>query len=112
MAKYIYELKATGFSGDKLCKNQYTVVYENKTYYYCKVNGRDELERFLKDSENKMKYNGEFWSLNDFDINEALKQQRLKNQQDSLVSVNSRISYIQREMEQLLKTKEFLESIS
>lgn len=44
MSKKIYEFR----NGEITAK--YTVVYENKTRYYCKVNGTDQLDFFLKKS--------------------------------------------------------------
>lgn len=47
MSKYIWEyLYDSGAAGG--C-NKYTVVYDNKTYYYCKVNGTDELKKISKE---------------------------------------------------------------
>jgi hypothetical protein len=43
-------------------------VYENKTYYYCKVNGTDILKNFLKNNENIINMNGEFWTTKNFSI--------------------------------------------
>lgn len=41
MPKYIYEYNITA---PKIAySNQMTIVYENKTYYYCKVNGTGQL---------------------------------------------------------------------
>jgi hypothetical protein len=42
MSKCIYEYSTNW--DDIPFKNKYTVVYENKTYCYCKVNGDDTLK--------------------------------------------------------------------
>jgi hypothetical protein len=110
MAK-IYEFKKTGYDSKEPCKNVYTIVYENKSYYYCKVNGCDELQAFRKESENKRNYNGEFWSTDDFDVNEAFQIMKDKKKKDDLHYIDTKISYAKRELEQLLKEKELLESL-
>lgn len=49
MSKKIYYVR----DGEIISKA--TVVYENKTYYYCKVNGTDSLEHYRKDRTKTMR---------------------------------------------------------
>jgi septal ring factor EnvC (AmiA/AmiB activator) len=51
MAKFIIELGNA--SDGRVYKNHHTVVYENASYYYCRVNGCDELLQISKDKTNK-----------------------------------------------------------
>jgi hypothetical protein len=111
MAKKIYEFKKVGYNSKEPCKNVYAVVYENKTYYYCKVNGRDELEMFRKERENKRSGNGEFWNTDDFDVNEALQIMKQQKKKEDLNYIETRINYAKRELEALEKEKELLESL-
>lgn len=112
MTKYIYEFKKAGYDSKEACKNKYTVVYENKSFYYCKVNGRDTLETFIKHRENVRNYEGDFWSTNDFDVDEAVKHFNLEKQTKDLSAIESSIMYKQRELDQLIKTKELLEILN
>ena len=58
MGKFLWEV-TTG-NNRELVKNKYTIVYENKSFVYCKVNGTDELKRFY---QNKVD-NSDFISKN------------------------------------------------
>lgn len=110
MNKFIFEFK-NECSCKEPCKNQYRIVYENKTFYYCKVNGTDELIKFHKDRENKRISNGEFWSTDNFDVDEALKISKYNKKQNSLQNIYSQLAYKQREIELLIKEKELLEKM-
>ena len=46
MSKFIFDYQTIDVKAPY--KNKYTVVYENKTNYYCKVTGSDELKSFSK----------------------------------------------------------------
>jgi flagellar motility protein MotE (MotC chaperone) len=102
MSKHIYECEKSYYDS-KPIKNQYTVVYENKTYYYCKVNGTDELKHFTKANEDKIDFRGCFWSINDFDVTTKIKQFEEEQRQKEIANTQRRISQVEQERERLSK---------
>lgn len=50
MSKTIFEYNINQYG--QPYKGRFTIVYENKTYYYCKVNGTDVLKEINKDLVN------------------------------------------------------------
>jgi len=74
MQKCIYEL-TQDYEGRPI-KNKYVVVYENKTYFYCKVYGDDELIAVIKsDIDTFIDLYGDkyYYSLEDFNVNDKFE---------------------------------------
>ncbi len=72
MIKYIYEYEITSNPKSIAYSNQMTVVYENKTYYYCKVNGTDYLRNILKTNVNT---GDRYFTTKQANYDELIKQQ-------------------------------------
>ena len=80
--KYIWHIcrTATGIH-----KSKYTVVYENKTYYYCKENGSDMLIHVSK-SRVKDKYSGEDYGHFSCDIDLSNDELALAHKKSCLLN--------------------------
>lgn len=109
MSRKIYEFKVMGYYENIFCKCEYTIVYENKTFYYCKENGTDLLKYFYKTQENSKALDGGFWSTADFEINKALEEQKLKHRARDIEDINRQISRTQEELDKWIRTKLFIE---
>lgn len=117
MSKTIWRFNQNPFYGyGKISLDKLTVVYENKTYYYCKASGSDDLEKFTKE---RVDTNSNFIiSINGSEREHIeqlfstkfgdLKKRRLYAEIDM---VAGRIGSCTRELDQLRERAEELEDI-
>lgn len=110
--KYLYVLHSENYGHGRYQKSQYTVIYENKVYYYCKVNGCDELERFKKSEEGIFKWSHRTigYSLTDFDMNALIKQNEDKNNADKIEEAKKKVARKRQELKIAEKELEMLEA--
>jgi len=78
MIKYIYEVARNCYDV-VIGKNKHTVVYENKKYYYCKVNGSDELKQIIKERVDDDRYKRFFSKSQDTEIYDKELEETLRN---------------------------------
>lgn len=78
---------------------KYTVVYENKTYYYCKVSGTDDLRKFEKSNvETNDRYlvtSGEESSDVAPIITSRMVEENRKRLERSVMAIETGLRYIQ-----------------
>ena len=110
--KYLYVLHSENYGCGRYQKSQYTVVYENKEYYYCKVNGSDKLECFKKSDEDIYRWYSKTigYSLNDFDMNVLIKQNEDKNNADKIEEAKKKVARKKQELKIAKKELEMLEA--
>lgn len=101
MSKYIYEYEETIHTNDPI-KNQYTILYENKSYYYCKVNGSDYLKVFTKSEEDVLDRRGCFWSTSEFNLTETLNAYKEKQRLKKIESIKRNITSAENQKNLLL----------
>ena len=116
MAKYIYELKLN--KNELLNKDKFTVVYENKTYYYCKINGTDELraikkEHITSDFVNiNLQLYKHFYTTSDIDVidfkglekiqEERKKQKQIKSLESEILKLEEVLNFRKDEMTKMV----------
>lgn len=112
MSKYIFEYGKTYNRNDNkmIFKSKYTVVYENKTYYYCKANGTDELKRITKSDVDTANY-GYFSSQKDIsdiqaELEKQLKMCEIARLKEVIVQNEAHINWRKREIENMQKELE------
>lgn len=110
--KYLYVLHSENYGHGRYQKSQYTVIYENKEYYYCKVNGSDELKRFRKSEEDVYRWYSNIigYSLSDFDMNALIKQNEDKNNVDKIEEAKKKVARKRQELKIAKKELEMLEA--
>ena len=115
MSKTIWRFDNRSLYG-KISLDKFTVVYENKTYYYCKVSGSDELERLLKEivetSNNFIiSVDGNAEEYIKEILSEKFNELKKKNLYTEINKVSTMISTLTGELDRFKKRAEELEVI-